>query len=190
LAADRKIRGNRQSGAVLVEFAVSVSLFLLLTLGVIEILLLVFDLARANEMTRQLSRIAITSDPVCDIWNSDCGGSGSSGLTCPVPGGSVVVNLGEVDTSAQGQGAMPTGGRMLERAQIFLPTVQPSQIRVTYACSGSGYADRPRPIPLVSVGLQNFTRPFLLGSFIGLGNGIEFPTFENTRLGEDLYTEG
>jgi hypothetical protein len=178
----------------MVEFAITVLLFLLLTFGLMEFVLLIFDLSRANEMTRQLSRLAITADPVCDIWDAGCSGSGAAGLSCPpgsLPGDSaVIVNLSEVDTSAPNQNAAaPTGYRMLERAQDFLPAVQASQIQVSYACSTTGSLDRPRPIPLVTVGLQNFTRPFVIGSFLGLEAEFTFPAFEVTRIGEDLYTE-
>ncbi len=187
LTTDRR----SQSGAVLVEFAITVTLFLLLVLGIMEFVLLLFDMSRANEMTRQISRLAITADPVCDIWGSGCGGSGAGTLVCP-GGAPVIVALSDVNTSAPTTvgDPGPTGYRMLQRAQLFLPTVQASQIEVSYSCSDSGNPLRPRPIPLVTVQLQNYTRPFVLGGFLGLSTGFNFPAFEVTRLGEDLYTEG
>lgn len=161
------------------------SLFLLLVLGIMEFVILLFDMARANEMTRQISRLAITADPVCNIWGTECG----STLVCP--GGVVTVALSDVNTTApSGSDPGPTGYRMLQRAQMFLPDVEASQIGVSYSCSDTGNPLRPRPIPLVTVRLQNYTHPFVIGSFLGLGTGFNFPAFEVTRLGEDLYTEG
>lgn len=176
-----------QQGAVLVEFAVTVSFFMVLTLGIMEFVLLLFDMSRANEMTRQLSRLAITADPVCDVWGAGCDGAS---LSCP-GGSAVTVNLSQVDTGTpSGSSAGSTGYRMLQQARLFLPDVAPSQIEVTYACSGTGNALRPQPIVLVTVRLQNYDRKFLLAGLLGLSNGIGFPAFEVTRLGEDLYTEG
>lgn len=184
-----KVRRS-QAGAMLIEFALTVSLFLLLVLAIMEFVLLLFDMSRANEMTRQITRLAITADPVCDIWAGSCGGSGAPGLTCP--GGSpVIVDLSQVDTSApSGSDRGPTGYRMLQSAQQFLPDVQSNQIRVTYSCSDTGNPLRPQPIPLVTVALQNYSRPFVVGSFLGIGASFNMPAFEVTRIGEDLYTEG
>jgi len=182
-----------QNGATMVEFAMTVSLFLLLVLAIMEFVMLLFDMSRANEMTRQLSRLAITASPVCDIWGTGtgCGGSGATSLSCP-GGAAVTVNLSEVDTSAPSPPTSrgPTGYRMLELAQDFLPSVQASQLEVSYACTTAGMTGRPRPIPLVTVRLQNFSRPFVVGEFLGLGVAFNFPAFEVTRIGEDLYTEG
>jgi len=183
---------RRQYGSTMVEFAMTVSLFLLLTLAIMEFVLLIFDMSRANEMTRQLSRLAITADPVCDIWGagSGCSGSGAATLTCP-SGSAVTVDLSQVDTSTPTPPDRgPTGYRMLELAQDFLPAVQASNIQVSYNCSNAGTVVRPLPIPLVTVRLQNFSRPFIVGSFLGLSTGFGFPAFEVTRIGEDLYTEG
>ena len=108
-----------QSGATMVEFALTVSLFLLLVLAIMEFVMLLFDMSRANEMTRQLSRLAITASPVCDIWGTGtgCGGSGATSLSCP-GGSAVTVNLSEVNTSAPTSPADrgPTGYRMLQLA--------------------------------------------------------------------------
>lgn len=190
--ASRQVTDRRsQAGSTLVEFAITVSLFLLLTLAIMEFVLLIFDMSRANEMTRQLSRLAITADPVCDIWGSGCGGSGAATLTCP-GGSAIIVDLSAVNTTAPSSPGDrgPTGYRMLELAQAFLPAVQANNILVSYRCSGTGTAFRPRPVPLVTVELQNFSRPFIVGSLLGIGTGFGFPAFEVTRIGEDLYTEG
>ena len=79
---------------------------------------------------------------------------------------------------------------MLQLAQEFLPAVQAAEIQVSYNCSNTGSVIRPRPVPLVTVKLQNFSRPFVVGSFLGLSTSFGFPAFEVTRIGEDLYTEG
>lgn len=179
------VRG--QAGATMVEFAITVSLFLLLVLGLMEFTLLVLDISRANEVTRQLSRTAIVSDPVCDIFDGSCPGA-VSGLACP-DGDPVVVSLDQFNTNNCRADATDTPCRMLNAAQALLPTVQASQVEITYACSGTGFADRPRAIPLVTVALRGLERPFLFAGFLGLDRGIEIPGFAITRTGEDLYTE-
>lgn len=177
----------------MVEFAISIVLFLLVALGIIEFALLVFDMSRANELTRDLSRLAITADPVCDVFGTRSALGACSGGTLTVvinsttgnpecQGGPITVSLNQV-------GSNLTATRMLTRAQQLLGDVQGSQIAVVYSCSNSGNPLRPRPVPLVTVRLQNYTRPFLLPGFLGLDTGFDFPPFEVTRLGEDLYTE-
>ncbi|MBL4820617.1 MAG: pilus assembly protein, partial [Gammaproteobacteria bacterium] len=59
---------SKQKGAALVEFAVTVSLFLIVVFGIMEFSILIMNVSRANELTRESSRIAIIGSPVCDIW--------------------------------------------------------------------------------------------------------------------------
>jgi len=177
----------KQSGATLVEFAVTVSLFLVLTIGIAEFSIYVMEVGRANELTRELGRIAIVSDPVCDIYADACPGD-QSGLSCP--GGSpVVVTLAQVNVADCSADSEETKCRMNRTVQSYLPTVEPENVELTFACSNAGLAFRPTPIPLVTVALRNFSRDLAFAGFLGIDAEIDFPDFEISRTGEDLYTE-
>lgn len=177
----------KQAGAAILQFALTVSLFLLFVLGIMEFAILIMDMSRANEMTRELSRISIVSDPLCDIFDNDCPGD-VTGLSCP--GGSpVVVTLADIGVGGCSADSTLTECRMWRVAQNFMPAVTADQVQVSYACSDAGFVDRPEVIPLITVSLENFSRPFLFAGFLGLDTGFQFPGFEVTRTGEDLYTE-
>jgi len=61
------ICSKRQTGGVMVEFAVSMSLFILMVLAIFEFVLLIMTYSRANEVTRDVARMAIVRDPVSEV---------------------------------------------------------------------------------------------------------------------------
>lgn len=177
---------KKQQGAAMVEFAFTVSLFFLLVFAIIEFSLLLMSMARTNEITRELARIAIVRDPVCDIHNAGCPGGG--GLSCP-SNEEVIVTLDQVNADC-GSDSEATSCLMLNAARRHMSTVEPEQIEVRYACSSAGSTLRPEFIPLVTVGLLNVNHSFILSGYPGLPAGIvSIPEFQTTRIGEDMYTE-
>lgn len=177
---------RRQGGTSLVEFALTLSLFLLIVIGIIEFSVLVMNLSRANETTRELSRIAIVSDPLCDIYGGGCPGPASS-LVCPGTN-AVRVTLDQVGMNCSSR-PNSTACRMFNVANAFLPGIQPEQIEVSYACSNTGAPERPLAIPLVTVALRNMTHTFMLPGLVGIDAQVAFPDFETSRTGEDLHSE-
>jgi len=178
--------GTKQRGAALVEFSLTMSLFLLIVFAIIEFSTLMMNVSRANEVTRELTRIAIVSDPLCDIFSGGCAG-GVSSMICP-GGAPVQLTLAEAGTDC-GTAADSTGCRMLTRAQAFIADIEASQIQVTYACSITGALDRPQVIPLITVGLINVTHGLMVADLLGLAESeIPIPAFETSRTGEALFT--
>lgn len=171
-----------QRGATMVEFAVTLSLFFLLVLAIFEFVILVLVFSRANEATRDMTRLAIVSDPVCNIWGSAC--PGGVPLSCP-GGAPVIVTLSDGSCASDPTG---TACRMLTRAQAHLPNINGEQIEVRYACSGTSQPNRPEPVPLVTVALRNATHPLAVPAFLGLSPQITIPAFETTRVAEDINT--
>ena len=168
---------GQQDGAALVEFAVTISLFLVLVIGIMEFSLVIMNISRANEATRQLSRIAIVSSPLPGV-----------ALTCP-DDPPVVVDLGMIGVGGCGTDLTSTKCRMYNTAQSFLPGINADQIEVTYACSLAGFDLRPETIPFITVAITDFTHQFAMGAFLGINATLNIPDFEITRTGEDLYTE-
>ena len=185
-ARSHRLQGNspvRQRGATMVEFSISLAVFLVLVLAIFEFVLMVLTISRANEVTRDLARIAIVSDPVCDIWGTDC--PSGTALSC-LTGAMVTTTL----TSANNCSGDPTDTacRMLERARTHLPDINGDQIQVRYICSNAGLATRPEPVLQIIVALQNVTHSLALPGLLGLNPEIAIPSFETVRLSEDINT--
>jgi hypothetical protein len=178
-------RKKGQRGAAMIEVAATISLFLLMVLAMIEFAMLTMSVARVNEVTRDLVRIAIVNDPLCDIFNGGCPGPVST-MNCP-GGAPVTVTLAQAGNSCTGTNT--TGCRMLERATSYMRNITPEQIEVTYACSVAGAVERPEVIPLITVGLRNVTHGLIFPDFLGLTRTqVTLPAFETSRTGEALYT--
>lgn len=178
---------RKQEGAAMVEFAVTVSLFLIIVLAIAEFAIVIMTISRVNETTRQLSRVAIVSSPLCDVFGGGCPGP-EGVLTCP-GGNDVVVDLDQIGVGSCGTDLTSTECRMYNTAQDYLPNITADKIEVTYACSLAGSDVRPETVPFITVAIRNFSHQFALGSFIGVNATFAIPDFEITRTGEDLYTE-
>lgn len=176
-------RPDRQRGATIVEFALTLGLFFLLVLAIFEFVIMVLVISRANEATRDMARIAIVSDPVCNIWGTSC--PGGAPLSCPA-GTPVTVTLAVASNCMAT--STDTACRMLNRAQLHLPNINGNQIEVRYACSGTSRSRRPEPVPLVTVALRNVTHSLAVPAFLGLNPQLSIPAFETTRVAEDINT--
>jgi hypothetical protein len=144
---------------------------------------MVLVISRANEATRDMARVAIVSDPVCNIWGTTC--PGGAPLSCPAGSPVTVTLTGASNCTAN---STDTACRMLNRAQVHLPNINGNQIEVRYACSGTSRPNRPEPVPLVTVALRNVTHTLAVPAFLGLSPEISIPAFETTRVAEDINT--
>jgi len=174
---------RRQSGATLVEFSVTLGIFFIVILAIFEFVVVVLAISRANEATRDMARIAIVSDPVCNIWGTTC----PAGAPLSCPGGPAIVTTLAGATGCT-NASTGTACRMLNRAQAHIPDINGSQIEVRYGCSGTSLATRPEPVPLVTVALRNVTHTLMVPGLLGLNPQINIPSFETTRIAEDINT--
>lgn len=157
-----------QGGAAMVEMALVLSLFMLITFGIIEFALAYFTWHRASEGAREGLRYAIVSSPA----------TGSPlGLTCP--GGQVTVTC---NTAA----CAP----ILNRINRLAPFVSGDQVAIRYACSTAGNPDRPADmaIPEVSIEVTGLSYTFAVPGILGLGTTLQLPDVRASRTGEDLFT--
>lgn len=161
---------KRQRGGAMVEFALGISLFLLLVFGVIEFAFAVFQWSRVVDATREGARAAIVNDMACQTLDdliAEC-----NPITC-------------------------TGNQIAEDSPILAAMnrrklgVSRDRVSVTYSCSTAGSEDRLIPIPQVTVEIPAWQHTFLM-SGLTLGRQdlwtVTLPPFATTRLGEDLYT--
>ena len=161
-------RWSRQLGAALVEMAIVVSLFCMLLFGIFEFALALFDWSRVVEATRAGARYAIVNNP-----EPGCAWDAS---TCP---GASPVNC-----------SLASGSPMLAEMQRIMPTLQPTNVGVTYACADVGFTRRPEPMQIsqVTVKPTNIRHRFVVPDVLGLDAELTIPAFATTRVGEDLHT--
>lgn len=188
LSSSRKrLRGRDmprwQRGATTIEFAFTLGMFFLLVLAIFEFVIMVLVVSRANEATRDMARLAIVSDPVCNIWGTSC--PGGAPLSCPT-GAPITVTLAAASNCTAT--SPDTACRLLTRARVHLPNINGNQIEVRYACSGASRPNRPEPVPLVTVALRDVMHSLTLPAVLGLQPQISIPAFETTRVAEDINT--
>ncbi|HKJ72314.1 MAG TPA: TadE family protein [Gammaproteobacteria bacterium] len=154
-----------EAGAATVELAVGLLVFLMLILGVVEFGYALFDWARVAEATRAGARTAIVSDPDTDL------SSLYTGCDDPTPPAPV-----EAEPS----------DRVFATMQRIFPRLERDQVLVTYACSGTGAEERPRPILTVTVETQGVLHTLITPQLLGLDGTWTLPAFSSTRTSEDL----
>ena len=149
----------------MVEFAIVVVVFLILVFGGMEFARLMFQWERTIEATRAGVRAAVVSDPP-----SGC--ASSIPLTCPAA--TPVTCNADADT------------QITEAMQFMQPAIEANNIHLTYACSGTGFPDRPDPIPVVTVEVRGLTFNPILPGLFGIDATIPIPAFPSSQTGEDL----
>ncbi len=161
-----------REGATAMEFAMILPVLLLLTLGALEIGLIMFDFHKVSEATRRGLRTALINDTIIDLGDLDttpipCTGSG--GVSCS--GGSVD-NSGSFDA-------------IVAAMQAVTPRITGDNVIVTYSDSGldiSGTGETTTP--LVTVEVTGLAYEFTALSYLpGLPDELTLPSFDTTRLG-------
>jgi hypothetical protein len=203
------VRGNRQSGAAMVEMAIVISLFLVLVFGIIEFALVIFHWSKLNEATRAGARYAIVNDPACSIYTDtndpDYKKCDGGPLDCSDPSNNqkVVVESGAC-TVGDPYKPRDAGCRIVERMRAIQPLIGLSDpvpdVVITYTCTDAGFAGLTQKVPSVSVGIcsaedvsaglcsQPLEYNLIVPGLLGLDASVNMPGFDTTRTGEDLDT--
>lgn len=171
MSATRLPVARLQRGAALVESAITLSVFLLVIIGIIEFSLLMFTWARGAEAARSAVRTAIVSAPLLDLSSLTCLGGGAT----------------ELATNCDGVAACDP---VYDNAQSFLPSLARDQLVISYRCSTTGQPGRPEDIfiPEVTAELVGVNYRMILPRFIGLDGDWSLPAMTSTRTGESLQT--
>ena len=163
-------------GASAIEFIVSIPVILLISSGIIEFTLLIFDYHRATEATRRGARLASYTDAIGKLDGLVGGGTvkcfatgADMGVTCS--GGPLFVGESFNAIIADMQDIMPSIGRQ--------------NVTVTYEASGIGDITTPGGLkPHVTVELIGLKHDFLLfKAFTGVPVDHEMPPFSTSVLG-------
>lgn len=179
-----KLSAKKESGAAMIEMALSFPLFVGIVLAVIDFSLLLFEFGKGVEVARHTLREAIVSTSLAD----DAALDSLSGCD----------DVSDFSKSA-GTFQVPdcTAGVTFcnDYAKSNLRFFTASDLTVSYGCSGAGYIERATGsnillIPEVKVDLD-VTYTFLFSHFLGLAGDSELSinkTFTATRTGEDMET--
>ena len=165
---NRLLCARKNRGAVLVEMAITLMLFMTLLLAIFEFALLLFAWSRGVEATRLGARLAVVSSPVTSLSALDCSAGGQLQVSC--------------------DGA--DCGHILQRMQGVMPELQPANVVISYSCSAVGYPDRPAALQLydVSVSIDGIRRQLAVPGLLGLPLTVPMPPFTASRISEDLHT--
>jgi Flp pilus assembly protein TadG len=168
---------NRRGTAAL-EFALILPALLLLTIGTLEVGLIMFDYHKLSEATRRGLRTALIEDVIIDLADLD-----ATPITCSGPG-NVSCSGGSVESS-------DSFDAIVLAMQEIVPRIDADNVVVTYADSGldiSGNGDTVTP--LVTVGVTGLEYDFVALRYIpGLSTVLTLPNFNTTRLSHTVVPD-
>lgn len=158
-------------GTAATEFAMVLPALLLLTIGSLEVGLIMFDYHRVSEATRRGLRTALIEDSIIDLADLD-----TTPITCSGPG-SVSCSGGTVDSSA-------SFDAVVSAMQEVAPRITAANVIVTYTDSGLDITGTGETVtPLVTVEVTGLVYDFVALNYVpGLSTIISMPSFETTRL--------
>lgn len=198
---------RQTAGAVLIEFTIIAFALIVLTGGLLDFGVAVFQWNMATKALHQGVRLASVSSPVDSSLTSMTGLEGGAAPGDPFPsftrvcsgasgscsnGGTYSVTA--MRTIVYGRGETTCGtvaaGQLAGMCDMFW-RIAPANVTVSYRQTGLGFAGRPGgPVPTITLELTGltFTLPFLNG-VLGLGP-ITLPPMRTSATGEDLSTAG
>jgi hypothetical protein len=204
LTASWKHLARSGAGASMVEFSILAFPLFLVTGGLIDFSLALYQWNAASKALQQGARLASVSDPVSSDLKTLTGLEGGAVPGDPFPnfvrvcaGATQSCSDGTYSTAAMntlvyGRGQNTCGSLGADQyagmCDIFW-RIQPQNVIVTYRQTGLGFAGRPGgPVPTITVELTGLTFDLLfVGSMLGVGP-ITMPPMRTTATGEDMST--
>lgn len=181
------------SGASLVEYTLVFAMLMVLSFGLIEFGVVLYQYNAAEKATSVGARWIATRGPVV-TGLSDClvaPPANSAGTPCLDVAGSlsatpVVCNAGAPSGACQAA----VLSELVARMQQFAPQIEAQNVQVIVGPSGYGFVGRGSPVPLVTVRLTGMTYDFIaLDDLLGFG-ALTMPGFDSTLVGEDYNGAG
>ena len=163
-----------EDGAFIIEFAIAFPVLILLSFGLLEFSLVVFDYQRAAESTRRGIRTTILSYTIPNTATLLEG----SVITCRLSNNVVSCTGGSPSEFAADQFNI-----LLAEMREVYPTLTEDNVIVTYEGTDVGAPeDSGGILPLVTLQLQGVRHDMIVGQIIGIPY-TEFPAFTTTVLG-------
>lgn len=173
--AHRRALGNRR-GTAAVEFAFVAPVLLVLTIGIVELGMVLLEYHRMGEATRRGTREAVIETPIAQLTNLT-----ASSIECQGPIGSVSCPSGSMTLDAE-----TTFSRVVTPMQDILPGLSDANVFVAY--SDSAITDptvTPGIItPTVTVEIRNHSYTYIILANLvpGLSATLTMPSFSTTRM--------
>lgn len=164
-------RQQKQKGAFVVELALSMLVFLLVLLGILDFTLMMFKMIKGVDVARETARQVMVDDPLTDL--------------------SVLNGCDELSEIANKTSAINCSGDCDDYAETRLEDYVVGDITVTYGCSLAGNLNRARfsddlLIPQIRVDVLVRYQFFFSSLLFGENAYTLNRTFSVTRTGEDM----
>ncbi len=161
-------------GTAAIEFAFILPIVLLLTVGLLEFAIVLFDYHRAGEATRRAIRQALINPPIATLDNI-----ATTDIVCD-GGETIVCTGGTVESTAN-----TTLNTIIGVMQAIFPDIQKANVRITYSASGLDGPSTPGIVtPIVTISVRNLTHAYIvLGIIPGMPSSMTFPSFTTSALG-------
>ncbi len=175
------------SGAVLIEHTLVFVMLMVLTFGLIEFGLVLYQYNAAETATSVGARFIATRGPMA-TGIADCGvtTNASAGTPCSSVSGS---SSWSVTCNASAPAAECDAGvlnEMVAQMQLFAPNVEAQNVQVILRGAGLGFVGRGAPVPMVTVRLTGMTYDYIaIDELLGFGT-LVMPGFDATLVGEDI----
>ncbi|MBX9746715.1 MAG: pilus assembly protein [Hyphomonadaceae bacterium] len=179
------------SGAVLIEQTLVFAMLMVLTFGLIEFGLVLYQYNAAETATSVGARFVATRGPIV-TGVSDCGVSTSAnaGTRCSTVSGSsgwsIVCNASAPAAGCQAEAL----NQLVAEMQRFAPNIEAQNVQVELRGAGLGFVGRGAPVPMVTVRLTGMSYEFVaIDDLLGFDD-LVMPGFDATLVGEDLNGQG
>lgn len=180
-----------ESGATLVEYTLVFMLLMLLTFGLIEFGIVLFQYNSAEMATAVGARFIATRGPVV-TGIDDCGvtTSAAAGTLCRDVAGSDGWTITCDADAPSGDCQADTLAALVAEMQSFAPNVEAQNVQVVLRGAGFGFVGRNSPVPMVTVRLTGMQYDFIaLDDLLGFGT-LTMPGFDATLVVEDFNGAG
>ena len=195
-----------ERGAVGAEFAMTLPLFLIFVVGIVDVGRFMYTWNRAEKAAQMGVRYAAVTDMAdttdldgtaddAGLWSYDFYTSDGIPRGDPIPessfGGATCTSTGctcNAGATCPPLGSISTGfTNTVARMQAFMPDIEPENVSIEYGYSGLGYSGDPYGPdinPLITVRLTGLTFSPSLAYLFGSA-GISLPAFDSTLSMED-----
>ncbi len=182
----KQFRKDNQ-GASLVEFTLLFPLLLALTFGIVETGYILYKQNTAQKATQLGGRYLSTRAPLV-TGLTDCG------VATAADAGTDCVNVPGADSwsvsCSNGSGGNCDAAifaDVLAEMQSVYPNLQASNLEVIFSGTGLGYVGRGKPVPAITVRLNNLTYNYaVLDKIVGISSALNLDKAQSTLIAEDI----
>lgn len=185
-------------GGPMMEFTAVFMLLVLLTGGIVDFGVAMWQWNSAEKATQIGVRIAVISNPVVEelgTWTCDTNLI-KLGTPCTDPNAATFGSISCTSTACSGTGSLSGNtydsaafNTIVSRMQTVYARIQPTNVVVEYNDVRLCYAGKRTPCPAVTVKLTGLTFDFIMLNWL-LPSTITMPDFRATLTAEDMSSAG